>query len=286
MNVLVLTHFMNGILMILMPVGLGVYLARRFRFGWRLWWIGAGTFVLSQVGHIPFNLLLGALFQRGMLPTPPVEYQLVFSALVLGLSAGLWEEGARYLSYRYWANDARTWPQGLMLGAGHGGIEAILLGVLVFITYIGMLAVDWIKISPLLSPDQAALLQEQVSVYWSLPWYYTLLGALERLSTLCFHLAASVLVLQVFVRKQIRWLWLAIGLHTLFNAIAVYAVSTWGPYMAETLLAVMAIISLTIIFWLRPAELDEINPGCIVSSCAASIDKKAGGRASGYSRDV
>ena len=48
-------HFLNGLLMILMPIGLGLWLEKRLRLGWRLWWIGAATFVLSQVGHIPFN---------------------------------------------------------------------------------------------------------------------------------------------------------------------------------------------------------------------------------------
>ena len=89
MNYLYLTHLLNGILMLLLPVGLGVYLSRRYQFGWRLWWIGAGTFLLSQIGHIPFNILVSILFQREVLPTPPENIQLVFNALFLGLSAGL-----------------------------------------------------------------------------------------------------------------------------------------------------------------------------------------------------
>jgi len=85
------THLLNGFLMILLPVGLGVYLTRKLSLGWRLWWIGAGTFVLSQVGHIPLNFVLTALFQRGLLPKPPMTWKPIFYAVVLGLSAGLWE---------------------------------------------------------------------------------------------------------------------------------------------------------------------------------------------------
>jgi uncharacterized membrane protein YhfC len=47
-----IAHLLNGLLMILLPIGLGIYLTRKLSLGWRLWWIGAGTFVLSQVGHI------------------------------------------------------------------------------------------------------------------------------------------------------------------------------------------------------------------------------------------
>lgn len=257
MNVLILTHLLNGLLMVLIPIGLGVYLARRFRFGWRLWWIGAATFIISQVGHIPFNVLLGILFQRGFLPAPPEDYQLIFNALVLGLSAGLWEEIARYLSYRFWAKDARTWSQGLMLGAGHGGIEALLLGSLVLITFGIMLAAQRMDFSIILPPSQLNLFRDQVDLYWSMRWFDPLLGALERLFAITFHLAASVLVLQVFIRHQIRWLWLAVGLHTLLDATAVYAVSTWGAYTTEALIGVLSLISLGIIFWLRPAQLEH-----------------------------
>jgi uncharacterized membrane protein YhfC len=60
-------------------------------------------------------------------------YNLLIIAGFLGLSAGFFEESARYVVYRWWARDARTWSQGLMLGAGHGGIESILLGFLLAI---------------------------------------------------------------------------------------------------------------------------------------------------------
>ena len=65
MDLLIITRLLNWLLMIGLPVGLGVYLTRRFRLGWRLWWIGAATFVLSQVGHIPFNWILTRLFALG-----------------------------------------------------------------------------------------------------------------------------------------------------------------------------------------------------------------------------
>jgi len=34
----------------------------------------------------------------------------------------------RWFAYRFIVPGARTWPQGPMLGAGHGGAEAIILG--------------------------------------------------------------------------------------------------------------------------------------------------------------
>ena len=257
MDFLYITHFLNGLLMILLPVGLGIFLSRRLYLGWRLFWIGAATFILSQIGHIPFNYGLTYLFNAGVLPSPPAAWQLTFNAVVLGLSAGVWEEGARYATYRWWAKEARTWGKGLMLGAGHGGVEAIIFGFLVLLTYINMVVARGMDLGNLVAPEQ--LSATQVQAYWSLPWYATLLGALERVMTLPFHLAASLLVLQVFVRRQARWLWFAIGWHALLDGAAVYTAGTWGPYLAEVLLAGFTLANLGIIFALSYPDEDELD---------------------------
>lgn len=202
MDLLLITHLLNGLLMVGLPVGLGFYLTRRFRLGWRLWWIGAATFILSQVGHLPFNWIFTRLFAMGTLPTPPVEWRLLFNATFLGLSAGLFEELARAAVYRWWADDARSWRKGVLLGAGHGGIEAIVLGVLVLTTLVNMLILRGPDAARLVPPEQMALVQQQVGEYWSAPWGLTLLGAVERSFTLIVHIALSVLVLQAFTRRQ------------------------------------------------------------------------------------
>lgn len=261
MNILYFTYLTNGLFMVIFPVLLAIYLGRKFNLPFRLWWIGAATFVLSQVGHIPFNAGLTALFTKGILPAPPVSWQLIFNAVVLGLSAGLWEEVFRYLAYRFWAKDARSWGRGLMLGAGHGGVEAIILGLLVLVNFVAMILLKDLNLNAIVPAEQLELAQQQMNAYWSAPWYATLLGALERLFAIVFHLSASILVLQVFLRKQIRWLWLAIGWHAFLDAVAVYSSSTWGIYVTEAILGVIALLSLGIIFILKtPEPQPEIYP--------------------------
>jgi uncharacterized membrane protein YhfC len=238
---------LNGLLMLALPVGLGIVLTRRFRMDWRLWWIGAATFVLSQVGHIPFNSMLTQLFQRGILPAPPAEWRLVFNLIVLGLSAGLWEETARYAAYRWWARDARTWKKGLLLGAGHGGIEAIILGGLMLINFIVIASMDPSTLSRLVPPEQLDLAKQQLQAYWTVPLSMTLLGAVERALTIIMHLALSLLVLQVFIRRRFYWLAAAIAWHALANAATVYMAVTYGPFAAEGILAVNALLCLAVI---------------------------------------
>jgi uncharacterized membrane protein YhfC len=258
MELLVVTHLLNGLLMVGMPVGLGIYLTRRFRIGWRIWWIGAATFFLSQVGHIPFNQGLTQLFQRGILPSPVPEWRLPFNAIVLGLSAGLWEELARYSAYRWWAKDARSWRKGVLLGAGHGGMEAILLGLLVLYGYTQMLALRGQDLATLfgnrLTPAQLLALQAQFDTYWSIPWTTSLLGAVERLFTIPVQITLSVIVLQAIVRGQFRWVWLAIGWHALADAVSVFASSKIGIYPTEAVIGLVALFSLAILFVLHRPE--------------------------------
>jgi len=254
-NILSVTYFLNGFLMIAIPVGLTIYMTRKFKQGWRLFLIGAATFIFSQVLHIPFNALVSPLFnQFGFIALPVVLQNAILSGF-LGLSAGLFEELSRYAMYRWWAKDARSWGMGLLAGAGHGGIEAIILGLLVLYGYIQMLIVRGVDISTLVAPDQVELAKTQIQAYWSAPWYMTMLGALERLFTIPLHLACSVLVLQAFTRKKFWWVGLAILYHALADGVAVFVSQIGFSALAiEGFIGIFAIMSIVIVFALRQLE--------------------------------
>lgn len=252
-----LAYPLNALLMMVLPIALGILIERKYHPGWGLWWIGAGTFIFSQVGHIPFNIGLTALFQRGVLPSPPKIWTLAFNATILGLSAGLWEELARYATYRWWAKEARSWRKGVMLGAGHGGIEAILTGILVLVNFTYMLAIRNSDLTNQVPMDQLGLAQQVMTQYWSAPWYTVFLGALERAFALPIQISFSLLVLQSIVRKQPGWLFLAVGWHALVDGAAVYIMGTQGVYTAEAVLGVFCLLSLAVIFAMRRPEPEE-----------------------------
>ena len=58
---------LNFLLMLALPLALGWWIQRRWQAGWRLFAIGAVTFVVSQIFHIPFNWLVLQKWQ--LLPT-------------------------------------------------------------------------------------------------------------------------------------------------------------------------------------------------------------------------
>ena len=89
--------------------------------------------------------------------------------------------------FRWWIKDNRTWRSAILAGAGHGGIEAIILGILVMLAFTNLMAYRNIDLSKLnLTLDQLATARQQIQSYWNAPWYATLLGAVERAFTIPF----------------------------------------------------------------------------------------------------
>ncbi len=249
---------LNFLSMLVIPVLLARFIQQKLKPGWDLFGIGAATFVLSQVGHIPFNGLMG---RWGWLPDDLESLgNLVLTAVILGLSAAIFEEMGRYLAFRFWAKDARSWGKGLMMGAGHGGVEAILLGFIGLINVgvlYGMSKGSFLSLIPI---EQMALVEQQIESLFTLPWYMTLLGAVERVFAICFHLSASLMVMQAVNYGKIRWLLAAIGWHALLDGVAVFTAVKYTPLIAEAAIGILALFSLLIIYKLRTADPIEPEP--------------------------
>jgi uncharacterized membrane protein YhfC len=255
MDLATITRFLNGFLMVALPILLGIFLVNKFKLSWKIWLIGGGTFILSQVFHIPFNTYI----LNTILRIFPGGASSLFSAPLLGLSAGIFEECARYAMYYWWLKEKRSWRTAILAGAGHGGIESIFLGAIVLWVFVNMVVARNADLTKLnIAPDQLDIARQQIQTYWSLPWYYSLFGAVERIFTIPFHIMASVLVLQVFTRRpgqqQFGWLGLAILLHAMMDASTVFIASQWSGYAAEAVLGGLAVMDVLIIFALRQPE--------------------------------
>jgi uncharacterized membrane protein YhfC len=247
-------HLLNALLMIAMPVGLAIFLAKRWKLAARLWWIGAVTFILSQIGHIPFNSLAGMVLNRTFLTKMSPEAALLFNAVFLGLSAGLFEELFRYAMFRWWAKDARSWRKGVLTGAGHGGAEAIIFGAIALYTFVQFAYLRNADLSKIVPAGQLAQTRLQLSGYWSNDWFGSLQGALERLFAIPTQIAFAVLVLQTFTRRQWFWVWLAVLYHATLDAGAVLLSALGGALPAYVFMCVFAIFNLFLIFRLRQPE--------------------------------
>lgn len=257
---------LNSFLMIGLGLVLGFYLSHRFGLPWGLFGAGALTFIASQILHIPFNLYLLNPFLAQIAPQPgPGSRNLIIWGLLLGLSAGIFEETARYLVLRFWRKEVQSWKQTIMFGAGHGGIEAIILGIIGFISFLQLLFYRRFGVESLVPSGQAEAIQTTLYTYWNFNWYEYLWGALERFSVIPIHLSATVLVYQSLRRKNILWYLAAIGWHTLVDFIAVYAGQSWGIPATEAVLAGLGLLGWGIVFLLRdshpsPSVLPQPSP--------------------------
>lgn len=248
-------YTINALLMIVLPLVLAAWIDRHYDVDWGLFGAGAATFIGAQLLHIPFNWLVD---QSGLLPDPTGTGGLLVVALFLGLSAGLFEEVARYLTYRFWAPGARSWSQGLMLGAGHGGIESILLGLLVAVNLALFFGLPRGLFQGLVPEGELPQLLTATDALFAAPLYDTLLGALERLLALVCHLALSLLVMQSLVRHNGLWLLAAIGWHAVLDSVAVFSAAHWNVYVSQAAIAVIALASLGIILRLRLQPSPEV----------------------------
>jgi uncharacterized membrane protein YhfC len=230
--------------MILLPIILWIYFTRKFALSWRLVLAGGLTFIASQILHIPLVIGLGTLLQ---------SVSLLVNAIILGLLAGMFEETARYILFKLILKNVKSWKEGILVGLGHGGTEAILLGILAavgFVTMIGYRNVDLATV-PSIPADQLELARQQVEAYWSTPWYLALVGFVERVFAICLHVSLSVMVLYAIAYRRPIWFWLALLWHAFVDAVAVYVVQEVGVLAVEGIIAIFALISLWIVFKMR-----------------------------------
>ena len=163
-------------------------------------------FIISLV-RFPLNTYLSELAVSGSITQ--LSFALVY--FIPSFTAGVFEESARYLGLRYLISDEH-YESGLTYGAGHGGIESILIvGINVLITGI------------LLIVNPESLPQSQVYSILSLPWYLPLVGAYERIMVMIIHLSLSIMVLETIRTRRIMYIILAVVAHTAVNYLSTTA---------------------------------------------------------------
>jgi uncharacterized membrane protein YhfC len=99
--------------------------------------------------------------------------------------------------------------------------------------------------------EQVQLLQNQITVFWSAPWFYTFREVIGQILMITIQISLSVMVLQAFLRKHFYWVFLAIGFHTLVEAGRVISQNLSNEMLTNAVLGVFAVISIIIISTLR-----------------------------------
>lgn len=134
-----------------------------------------------------------------------------------------------------------TWGRGLLVGLGHGGVEAALVGLTVHSSAAGLLDVRLRGVEARgLPPEQAELVAGRLAEVEGQPAVLMLMAAGERAMAMSCHLAMSLLVVRAVRERRPRWLLASIALHTLFNAGAAALVPAGSRLGAESFVLLVA----------------------------------------------
>lgn len=232
---------LSAVLALGAPVGLLLFWRKKTGAPWRGALVGVAMFflfalVLEQIPH----LLL--LRPDGFIMTHTWAYVLYGT-----LAAGIFEETGRLVGFRFLLRRQSGRETSVMYGIGHGGIESLLLG--------GVAAVANLAVS--LQYNAGTLTGDLLAAS---PAYFLAIGV-ERLVTICLHIALSVLVFQAVKRPGKRWLYpAAILLHAgmdVFAALYQRGVITLGT--SEGLMAAFTALTCVLAFRLYRADVPAVE---------------------------
>ncbi len=175
--------------------------------------IGAGMFLL-------FAMVLERLLH--VLVIPLVMNNVVLYVIYGSAAAGVFEETARFLSFRFFLKKNRSAENAVSYGLGHGGCEMILL--------LGLQAVIALAMIATVSPDVVNELSSesdfyaysrvisQLTAYSQVTYGNLAISVLERIIALILQVSLSVLVMEAVMVKGRIWLYpAAIVIHALMD---------------------------------------------------------------------
>ena len=226
------------------PVALAWWLVKKQNARLTTIFIGAGVFIV-------FALLLEPIVHQIVLKGPhgpAIMGNVWLYAIYGGLTAGLFEETGRFLAMKFLLKKepSKALPA-VAYGAGHGGVEMILLFGMTMISNIVLsVMINSGAAETLLATAPANALEQVQGQFEQLETANAgsfFLGVWERISALILQLGLSILMWSA-VQKGGRWLWLfpaAILLHFLVDACAVVISKNASMVFTEVVIFAMAL---------------------------------------------
>ena len=243
-------------------IGLFIFMKKKFAAKTLPFIVGCGTFFI-------FALVLEGIC-NSLLFASPLGNKIMANALAFsllgGFQAGLFEETGRFVAFKTILKKSKEDDStALMYGAGHGGIEIILVWVVTMITNIVFAVLinlgQTSAITASLPADQLPAMQAQFSsIAITSPFTYPF-GLVERMIAATSHIALSVLVWIASKEKKNLWLYpLAIFIHMLEDGILAFIVqsklldSTKIGGIAAIELILLAIVAIIVLITVNLAK--------------------------------
>ena len=107
------------------------------------------------------------------------------------------------------------------------------------------------------TPEKLELAKQRLAAFWSAPIYMAFLGLVERIFAICLQISLTIMVLYSVVYRKPVWFWIALLWHAFVDALVVYLLPSIGALAVEAVIGACAIVSLVILFQLRPRFMPE-----------------------------
>lgn len=221
--------------------------------------VGAGTLIV-------FALVLEQLLHRVCLMSDNAVSRTIQGSVVLytlygGFAAGIFEETGRFVAFKLMKKHDRR-ETAITYGIGHGGIEAILIVGVNMLIYAGMSVL--FNRTGAISGDTSGTL---ATVLQSITPAGGAMAAYERLITVLFHIALSVMVFAAARRPGKLWLYpLAVLIHAGVDFIAVLFQLgiVKSPLLTEGFITVYTVLTVCFALWvwkklLAPSPEEEME---------------------------
>ena len=244
-----------------LPLAAGIWLMRKYKSSWVLILTGLVTYALAELIHIPALNGIKTLFSNGTLASPASRWIPLVNGLIVGALAGIIENCVRWIGFKVNGKRSDPFRSAVSLGIGHGGLELILVGVLLAINLGSVLFYNaGAQIAKGVSTTSVQSVLAQITSFWAAPWYYAPLGLFEHLVTFAAQLALSVMVWRAVAKSQPLWLLLAVLYQTVVEGITTFLSGmNWGLWQIEGVLALFLLLSVLMmyLFWGEEGGLGE-----------------------------
>ncbi len=235
------------VIMAALGIGIPVAAALVWRFAlhkgtMKATFIGAGMFFL-------FAIILERLLHMVMVPV--VSGNVVLYVVYGAVAAGVFEETARFLSFRFLMKNSRSAENAVSYGLGHGGFEALyILGLTALSALMMAASVNSMGVSEFInsasggSDAVAQQLMAQLAGFAQSSYSGAALAVFERIAAMTLHVSLSVLVMEAGMVKGRMWLYpAAIVIHALMDVPAVlYQCGAINIVVCEVIMAVFTAV--------------------------------------------
>jgi uncharacterized membrane protein YhfC len=261
--VLLVTYVLIILVEVVLPVGLGVWLLRKYKSLWVLLVTGIAAYALAELIHIPALNGIQTLFNNGTLPMPPTKWLPLVNGLIVGALTGILENITRWIGFKINGKNSKPFRSAIALGIGHGGIQLLMVGILLAINLCTVLFYNaGAQIAKGVSTASVQSYLTQIQSYWASPWYYGALNLFEHLATFVSQFVITVMVWRAVSKHRPLWLLWAVLYQTVNEGITTFLSGmNWGLWEIEGVIALFLLLNVLLMyfFWNDEGGLESEN---------------------------